>query len=207
MSTIVTAAARRKSSRSSQATTNAALLDRRLAERIVLERSERGWSVAELAERSGVSRAMIAKIEAGQARPTAALLGKVCAAFALPLSILFERVEAVTARRLARAAEQPVWQDPETGYVRRALSPSGAAPLQLTLIRLPRGARVSYPAEAYSYVHTQICVLKGTLTFKEGPVMHTLSRGDCLAVGPAAPCTYANDGASECRYIVAVARR
>jgi transcriptional regulator with XRE-family HTH domain len=163
--------------------------------------------VADLAERSGVSRAMIAKIEAGQARPTASLLGKVCAAFALPLSTLFQRIEAGPAKRLARAGDQAVWKDPETGYVRRALSPSGDAPLQLTLIRLPPGARVSYPAEAYTYVHTQIAVLKGTLTFKEGPATHTLSRGDCLAVGPPSACTYANDGTDECRYIVAVARR
>jgi transcriptional regulator with XRE-family HTH domain len=183
------------------------VLDRRLAERIVVERNERQWSVAELAERAGVSRAMIAKIEAGQARPTASLLGKVSAAFALPLSTLFKRIEAGSPTRLARAADQPVWRDPETGYVRRALSPCGDGPLQLTLIRLPSGARVSYPAEAYTYVHTQICVLNGTLTFREGSAVHTISRGDCLALGQAAPCTFANDGAGECRYIVAVARR
>ena len=42
---------------------------------------------------------------------------------------------------------------------------------------------MTYPAEAYTYVHTQIAVLKGTLTFEEGPATHTLSRGDSLAVG------------------------
>ena len=51
-------------------------LDERLAARVALEREARGWPVAELAERSGVSRAMISKIERGEVKPTASLLGK-----------------------------------------------------------------------------------------------------------------------------------
>jgi transcriptional regulator with XRE-family HTH domain len=47
-----------------------------LAARLKTEREARGWSVAELAERSGVSRAMISKVERAEASPTAALLGK-----------------------------------------------------------------------------------------------------------------------------------
>ncbi|MFX8546882.1 helix-turn-helix transcriptional regulator, partial [Acinetobacter baumannii] len=38
-------------------------LGRRLAQRIRLERDGRGWSLAELAGRSGVSKATISKIE------------------------------------------------------------------------------------------------------------------------------------------------
>ena len=46
-----------------------------------------------------------------------------------------------------------------------------------------------------------------SVLFKEGSEIHTLAAGDCLAVGADAACTFANDGAGECRYIVAVARR
>src|SRR5690242_13028803 len=100
-----------------------ASLDDKLAARLREEREARGWSVADLATRSGVSRAMISKIEHGEANPTASLLGKLSAAFGLPLSLLLARVEG-EAPRLAAAASQPIWKDPETGYVRRALSPS-----------------------------------------------------------------------------------
>jgi len=182
-------------------------LDRRLADRIAFERRQRQWSAAELAERSGVSRAMVAKIEAGAVRPTASLLGRLTAAFSLPLSTLFERIEQDDRTPLARSADQVVWRDPETGYRRRALSPGRADPLQLTEVRLPAGARVPYPAEAYAYLHTQVWVLGGTLHFHEGTALHTLSKGDCLAIRDAVPCTFANNTGQECRYLVAVTRR
>ena len=47
-----------------------------LARRLRLEREARGWSLAELAARSGVSKAMISKIERDEVSPTAALLGR-----------------------------------------------------------------------------------------------------------------------------------
>jgi len=46
-----------------------------------MEREARGWTPAELAERSGVSRAMISNVETGKSSPTAMLLGKLSGAF------------------------------------------------------------------------------------------------------------------------------
>ena len=181
-------------------------LETRLAERIARERAARGWSVAELASRSGVSRAMIAKIERQAAQPTAALLGRLSAAFGLPLSLFFARVEEAPSR-VSRAAAQPVWTDPVSRYVRRAVSPSGDAHLQLTLVDLPAGARVTFPAEAYAFIHQQIWVRRGRLTFVEGRARHHLGAGDCLQLGPPVRCTFANTSARPCRYVVAVARR
>ncbi len=178
----------------------------RLAERLLTERHTRTWSVAELASRSGVSRAMISKIERGDAHPTATLLGKLSGAFGLPLSTLLARAEAQTSR-LVRASMQPRWQDPESGYIRRALSPSGEDPLQLTEVELPAGARVSFPAAAYTFVRQQVWTLAGTLTFHEGEVVYRLQAGDCLALGAPADCTFENETRRACRYLVVVVRQ
>src|SRR5690242_11300449 len=88
----------------------------RIAARIREEREARNWSLADLAERSGVSRAMISKIERSEASPTAALLGRLSGAFGLTLSSLLARAE-LRAGQVLRAADQPQWRDPETGYV------------------------------------------------------------------------------------------
>jgi transcriptional regulator with XRE-family HTH domain len=181
-------------------------LDARLAQRVSQERAARGWTVAELAARSGVSRAMIVKIERHGAQPTAALIGRLSGAFGLPLSRFFAALED-TPSRLSRAAAQAVWTDPETHYVRRALSPAGDAHLQLTVVDLPASARVSFPAEAYAFIRQQIWVLRGRLTFVEGKARHDLRAGDCLQVGPPSRCTFLNTSARPCRYLVAVARR
>ena len=181
-------------------------LESRLAERIRDERIGRGWSTSELSARSGVSRAMVARVEGGAVQPTAALLGRLAGAFGVPLSLLFARAEGAPSR-LVRHADQSVWRDPETRYVRRALSPPSDAALQLTLVDLPPGATVRYPSEAYAFIHQQIWVQTGTLTFVEGPDTHVLEAGDCLQLGPPAPCTFANRTRRSGRYLGAVARR
>jgi transcriptional regulator with XRE-family HTH domain len=163
-------------------------------------RTEKELSVNALADRSGVSRAMIAKIERGEAQPTAALLGRLAAALGLTLSELFARTEGESPR-LARRDDQTVWVDPETGYRRRSVSPAGGS-VQLVEVELPAGARVSYPADSYTVARHQIYVLDGRLDFHEGGVRHELATGDCLELGAPAPCTYANPSGETCRYLV-----
>jgi transcriptional regulator with XRE-family HTH domain len=169
-------------------------------------RLARGFTVSALAEASGVSRAMIAKVERDEAQPTAALLGRLSGALGMSLSELVARAEREH-ERVARAADQPVWIDPATGYSRRAVSPAPGGPIELVEVELPAGASVGYPADAFTFLHHQIWVLEGELRFREGSVEHRLGGGDCLALGPPAPCVYENETGEVCRYLVAVARR
>lgn len=182
-------------------------IDRRLADTLRRLREGRDWSLADLAERSGVSRAMIHKVEAGASSPTAALLGRLSGAFGLTVSQLLIEAESAGSR-IARAAAIPVWTDPVTGFRRRLLSPHATAG-QMELIEgeLPPGAAISYPASAYRFLEHQILVLSGVLTFIEGRTRHSLKARDCLALGAPADCEYRNEGRRPCRYIVALARR
>lgn len=170
------------------------------------ERLARGWSLADLSERSGVSKAMISKIERGEASPTATVLGKLSGAFGLALSALLALAES-RGERISRRASQPVWKDPETGYVRRSLSPAGSGVLELLEIELPPQVRVPYPATAFAIQHQQILVTRGTLVFQEGAAEHRLEAGDCLQLGPPAECSFFNTGREACRYLIALARR
>jgi transcriptional regulator with XRE-family HTH domain len=181
-------------------------LEERLADHIGEQREGRGWSVADLAERSGVSRAMISKIERGEAMPTASLLARLSVAFGVPLSQLFAQVETETSP-VARAADRTWWKDPETGYRRRAVSPAHDTLLQLTEAELPPGARVPFAADTYTFIHQQIWVIDGKLTFHEGRDVHELSPGDCLMLGPPSDCVFENATRKTCRYVVAVVRR
>jgi transcriptional regulator with XRE-family HTH domain len=176
-----------------------------LAARLKTEREARGWSVAELAERSGVSRAMISKVERAEASPTAALLGRLSGAFGLTLSALLARAEQASGR-LSRRAQQPRWTDPETHYARRVVSPPTGGPLEIVEVDLPAGAEVTFPAAAYTFRYHQVLVLAGTLTLIEGTTEHALGKGDCLELGPPAPVTYANRTSRTCAYLVLLVR-
>ena len=177
-----------------------------LAARIALEREARGWSLAGLAERSGVSKAMISKIERGEASPTATLLGRLSGAFGLTLSTLLARAEQ-SGGRLLRAADQPQWQDPESGYVRRQVSPRADVPVELIRVELPVGASVDMPASSYTFIRQLMWVLKGKLTFVEGDTIHEMESGDCLLLGPPADCIFKTRGREPCVYLVVVIRQ
>ncbi|MBT9369073.1 XRE family transcriptional regulator [Rhizobium sp. CSW-27] len=177
-----------------------------IAGRIRLERESRGWSLSELAERSGVSKAMISKVERCEASPTATVLGRLSGAFGLPLSVLLALAERAE-ERLARAADQPVWTDPETGYTRRAVSPANGGGLELIEVTLPAGVRVPYPASAFAFQRQQILLLEGRLDFTEGETVHELQAGDCLELGAPQPCVFFNPSDRDARYLIALMRR
>jgi transcriptional regulator with XRE-family HTH domain len=177
-----------------------------IANRLRTEREARGWPLAELAKRSGVSKAMISKIERGECSPTASLLGRLSGAFGLTLTALLSRAEE-QGRRLSRRKDQAVWRDPESGYLRRSLIPASNLPLDLTEIVLPEGAAVDFPRESYLFVRQVIWVIEGELTFTEGETVHRLQSGDSFILGPPEPCRFANETPLPCRYLVILLRR
>jgi transcriptional regulator with XRE-family HTH domain len=144
-------------------------------------------SLADLATRSGVSRSMISLIERGEASPTAVVLEKLASGLGVVLPALFE-VEIDGAPEpggpLARRADQPVWKDPASGYVRRNVSPGGVRqPMQIVEVRFPPAARVAFDnGPAHRRVYQQVWVLEGAINITVGPDRHQLRAGDCLAM-------------------------
>ncbi|AWB86162.1 helix-turn-helix domain-containing protein [Mycetocola zhujimingii] len=169
-------------------------------------RETRGWSGAQLAVAAGVSRAMIDRVEKGLSSPTTELLGKLSAALGLTMSALLSRqVEMRPA--LLRIEERPTWVDPVTNYSRKQVASSPTFPVDVTEIRLPAGARITYPAATYAFTRHLIWVLSGSLTFHEGNEIHKLAAGDRLVLGDPVECEYLNRTTDECVYCVVVSPR
>ncbi len=139
-------------------------LNQLIGARIRIEREARHWSLSDLAERAGVSRAMVHKIERGESSPTAMLLGRLAGAFGLSMSKLIARAETQEGR-LLRREDQPVWVDPESGYVRRHVSPRTDLPLDLVRIELPAGAAIPMPASVYAFKRQLIWVYPASWSF------------------------------------------
>lgn len=173
----------------------------RIGARVRDERERRRWTLAQLAEASGVSRAMIHRIERGESSPTAVVLGKLSGAFRISVSSLMAMAEETTGGGTVRTGEGAEWRDPATGYSRRQIS-GARFPADIAEVRLPAGARIPYPAETFAFVRQIVWVLEGRLTFQEGDVTHRLEAGHTLELGAPAACAFVNDGAEECRYAV-----
>jgi transcriptional regulator with XRE-family HTH domain len=178
-----------------------------LAQRVHDLRKARGLTLAELAERSGVSRSMISLIERQETSPTAAVLNKLAGAFGIPLPTLFAGgAQASPPNPLARQAEQAVWTDPASGYVRRHLSPVGVAlPLELVEVAFPPGETVVFdnPVRQVGF-RQQMWVLAGAMAVTlDGQTWH-LATGDCLALALGGHIAFHNPGTSLARYLLAL---
>lgn len=182
-------------------------LDQRVARRVRELRAALGLTLEQLATRSGVSRSMISVVERGESSPTAALLDKLAAGLGVTLNVLFEAPRgAEPPSPLVRHADQAEWKDPDSGYVRRALTPPGLpTPLQLVEVHFPAGAHVSYEAGAQrAGLHQQVWVMSGSLVVTVAGVRHKLAAGDCLAHAIDQPISFRNPARQPAHYLVAV---
>lgn len=186
-------------------------VNERLARRIGELREELGLSIEQLAARSGVSRAMISRIERAESSPTATVLNKLAIGLGVLLPALFTPDSFAEPRLQQRhpvvsRKGQPEWLDPETGYRRRTLTPATAGQaLQLSEIAFPAGARLTFEnAFGAALVHQQIWMLEGQLDIHlDGETSH-LKDGDCMAMKLDTPITFHNPGRKDCRYLVAI---
>jgi transcriptional regulator with XRE-family HTH domain len=180
-------------------------VNERIAANVRALRSGRGLSLDSLSAACGVSRSALSLIERAESSPTAAVLDRIAVGLGVPLASLFGDVAEEPPRWLARRAEQPVWRDPGSGYVRRSVSPNGnASPMRIAEVRFPAGARVAFEAGQRDVTHQQIWVLEGTIEFTIGGDTHRLRAGDCLATRLDRPTMFHNPTTRAARYAVIV---
>jgi len=176
-----------------------------IARRMRTLREKRGFSLAALAELSGVGRSTISLIERGESSATATVLDKLASALGVPLASLFEPEDEVEASPVARVDDQPVWTDPVTGYVRRNLSPAAPSPIQLVEVLFPPGRRVAFETSTRDAdIQQQIWMIEGSMEIMVGNRPWRLEAGDCLAMRVDRPITFFNPGTAPARYLVAL---
>ncbi|WP_411034368.1 helix-turn-helix domain-containing protein [Shinella sp. BYT-45] len=183
------------------------LLESAIGERLRLLRTARSQTLEDLAVASGVSRAMISRIERGEASPTAQLLARLCAALDLTLSAFFAFSEE-GGDPLSRREAQPVWRDPETGYQRRAVSPSNTpSRVEVVEVTFPPGARIAYPPETARAGMTQhVWLFSGVLRMTIAGTVHDLRPGDCLYMSITEGHVFENPGDEPAHYAVVLDR-
>jgi transcriptional regulator with XRE-family HTH domain len=181
-------------------------LDRAIGRRLKTLRMHSGMTLNELAARSGISRAMISRVERADSSATASLLGKLCAALDISLSDVVALSEKPP-ERLVRLTNQPVWRDPETGYRRRHASPpDGASGIETIVVDLPAGARVSYSPWGRKAYTQQLLMLEGSLSVHIESKTLRLGEGDCLDFDVMRSVIFENETKHPARYIMILRR-
>jgi len=177
-------------------------IDRRLADRLRGLRLDRGWSLDDLAARSGISRATLSRLENAAVSATAAVLGKLCAVHGLTLSRLMHLVEQDFVP-LVRRTDQIEWTDKDTGFTRRIVSPpSDALTGEALECSLAPGRTIAYDASPRPGMEHHLVMLEGTLAVTVEGVVHHLSAGDCLRYHLDGPSAFNTPPESAAQYLL-----
>jgi transcriptional regulator with XRE-family HTH domain len=181
-------------------------INARIASRVRALRTDLGLTLDALAAKCDVSRSMISLVERGESSATAVVLEKIANGLRVPLATLFEDASA-PASPVSRRGDRAPWRDPQSGYVRRNISPANfPSPIQIVEIALPAGARVAYETGARDVsIHQQIWVQEGSIEVTLGRVTYRLAKDDCLAMQLNEPTAFRNRTRKPARYIVIVA--
>jgi transcriptional regulator with XRE-family HTH domain len=176
----------------------------RLGERIRGLRRERGLTLDLLAQRSGVSRAMISKLERGEKNPTLVVAAKVAEGLGVSLSQLVgveERREVVVVPRERRM----IMRNPETGFERQLLSPSFSG-RGIEFIRnvMPEGSSSGEFPPHRRGVEEYIVVENGRLRALLGREAYLMEEGDALYFEADIPHRFDNAGKGECSYYLVI---
>jgi transcriptional regulator with XRE-family HTH domain len=153
-----------------------------LADRMKDLREARRWTLREAAEKTGVSKSMLSKIERGTTSPTATILGRLAEGFGMSISQFvggeLRRGDVVLFPR----EDQPVFRVPTTGFERRSLSPvthhGGAVDFCVNVLP-PGQSSGTFPAH-HAGVEEVLVVASGLLRLHLGDAMYELRAGDAV---------------------------
>ena len=157
-----------------------------------------------LAQQSGVSRSMISKIERGEAKPTTSVLGKLAEALDLSISQLMGGPQ-VTGTLVVRHADQPKFQEDDTGFERRSLSPLyRGRGIDLVLNTLPPRSRTGPFPSHRGGVEEHLWVQSGSMTILVGDERFDLQAGDFLFYPADREHSFVNDADVPASFIIVI---
>jgi|SRR5438105_3443228 len=179
-----------------------------LAARIRQLRAHMGMTLEQLAQRSGVSRAMLSKVERGEKSPTLPVIVRIAGGFNMSLSTFLGAEPDPSDVAIIRANKRLTFKDPETGFERIVLSPAHLDNgVEVILHRIPprqsSGVLPAYtvPTEKYIVVH------EGCLTVYVDGKPHQLEAGDAMYFEVKGPYSLVNEGDKTCAYYMVIVRK
>lgn len=178
-----------------------------LGSRVRALRRQRRLTLDELAARSGVSRAMLSKIERGENNPTLVVAVKVALGLSVTTSELIGVVERREVVKVPRARRM-VFKDPATGFERQVLFPTfeGSGMEFVRHVLPPRVAAGDMPAHRRGS-EKYLVVEQGRLRVLIAGEEQLLDEGDALYFECDVPHRFENAGDTTCSYYLLITSR
>lgn len=182
-------------------------LSRTFGSRVRALRDAAGMTLEQLARSSGVSRAMLSKVERGEKSPTIGIASRIARSLQASLTDLTGDPATVGTTVVLRRADRAVFRDPETGFERHLVSPAkGSGRVEVVYHYLPAGTSTGMLPPFPAGTEKQIVVTLGhlILQFKDSKVH--LDPGDSLFFVADVEHGLINSTDEPCGYYVVISR-
>lgn len=164
-------------------------LNRSIARRVREERLRLGLTIGQLAERSGLSKGMLSKIENSQASPSLSTLARLSAAINVPVTSFFRGMEEEHEAILVRAGEgiAAAREDARAGHHYQMIGSTRGVNRQLEPLLVTLTARAEvFPL--FQHEGTElIYLLAGSMEYGYGSSRYRLRKGDALQFDGSVP--------------------
>ena len=155
---------------------------RAFGDRVRFMREQADLTLDQISKLSGVSRAMLSKVERGEKSPTIGVAKRIAHALGTSFSALAGD-EGATRRAFAlvRKEQRQVFRDPETGFERYLLSPlMPGMPVEVVLHHLPAKTSTGKLPPYHTGVTKHVLAFKGRVIVGVENVETLLEEGDSL---------------------------
>jgi len=170
-------------------------------ERVRTLRKQRGMSLRQLAQATGVSPALLSQVERGTTDPSLSTVRKLAAVLGADLATLFAETPPAEVHH-SRPGQRPLLSAGADLMSYERLTP-GRSDLEVLHGRLAPGQATS--EEPWSHPSTECAVVVvGTMSAEVGGVRHNLAIGESLTFDSRLPHRYFNDTDGPAEYLIAV---
>jgi transcriptional regulator with XRE-family HTH domain len=160
--------------------------------KVAKARAERGWSLAQLAERAGLSTAAVHKIEKSGMTPTIASLMKVAAALGKSVGFFVDEIEATRPVTVIRAGERSRLYTSKQGLELQNIS-GRYGPFWVAGAEAHVEPRADSGEEPMSHPGEElVLLLEGRMTFTIDGDAYELDAGDAIHFRTVRPHSWAN---------------
>ncbi|HEY6311014.1 MAG TPA: XRE family transcriptional regulator [Streptosporangiaceae bacterium] len=166
-------------------------------------RAERGWSLDQLAARSGVSKGVLVALEQGRSNPNLATLARIGDAFGVPVTQLVDVGGEPSVRISSPDASRVLWRGPAggTGTIIAATDP----PWAVELWRWEVMPGEAFGGDAHAPATREMAAVEaGSLTLTVAGERHRVDAGQCARFPASRPHRYSNEGTEPVRFTMVV---
>ncbi|HEY6697529.1 MAG TPA: XRE family transcriptional regulator [Acidimicrobiales bacterium] len=166
-------------------------------------RTERGWSLDQLASRSGVSKGMLVHVEGARTNPSLGTMCKIAETLGVSLAALVELHDAPVVRVVEPAETARLWTGLEGSSADLLVGSDERDHTELWRWTLSPGDR--HASEAHvDGTREMVHVVDGTLTLEVDGVAHTVAAGGAALFHADRPHAYGNDRKRPVRFVMLV---